>query len=413
MLDSMQEVRNHLGRASLLFVQSALASLACAFALQSAADGFSRLNTRGIEGAQAIGVIRVSDIEERVAPSLVRSDLSAIQLPGVRQAVASDSVPFGGRAHHYGACTSDAAMAHAMAAGSSDVAGCDRIPVITASPGLLTMLGAQVVKGRLPADHEATDGAPVVLISEALAVHLFGSESAVGRQLYFGPGSSRVIVGVFSSIVGPAPGGNDRDSQWALFPGFPTGASRYYLIGSHSEVDRVLLDRTVEALRQPYRVVNPTGVDTLAGYRDAYLRADRFTTAMLAFMAAVVLGVLMAGVSGVVGAWLERRRRSIGIRRNVGCARIGDLHGDHLRSQHFHHSWRRAGRVFAVPVLVARGPKLDIVVADRVDGVHVGDGGESCCPAAPCMANGAGGAIGVVEAVLIRSPVSPAPPATK
>lgn len=319
MLDSMQEVRNHLGRASLLFVQAALASLACAFALQSAADGFSRLNTRCIEGAQAIGVIRVSDIEERVAPSLVRSDLSAIQLPGVRQAVASDSVPFGGRAHHYGACTSDAAMAHAMAAGSSDVAGCDRIPVITASPGLLTMLGAQVVKGRLPADHEATDGAPVVLISEALAVHLFGSESAVGRQLYFGPGSSRVIVGVFSSIVGPAPGGNDRDSQWALFPGFPTGASRYYLIGSHSEVDRVLLDRTVEALRQPYRVVNPTGVDTLAGYRDAYLRADRFTTAMLAFMAAVVLGVLMAGVSGVVGAWLERRRRSIGIRRTLGA----------------------------------------------------------------------------------------------
>ncbi|MEF8762447.1 MULTISPECIES: ABC transporter permease [Stenotrophomonas] len=319
MLDSMQEVRNHLGRASLLFVQAALASLACAFALQSAADGFSRLNTRGIERAQAIGVIRVSDIEERVAPSLVRSDLSAIQLPGVRQAVASDSVPFGGRAHHYGACTSDAAMSHAMAAGSSDVAGCDRIPVITASPGLLTMLGAQVVKGRLPADHEATDGAPVVLISEALAVHLFGSESAVGRQLYFGPGSSRVIVGVFSSIVGPAPGGNDRDSQWALFPGFPTGASRYYLIGSHSEVDRVLLDRTVEALRQPYRVVKPTGVDTLAGYRDAYLRADRFTTAMLAFMAAVVLGVLMAGVSGVVGAWLERRRRSIGIRRTLGA----------------------------------------------------------------------------------------------
>lgn len=319
MLDSMQEVRNHLGRASLLFVQAALASLACAFALQSAADGFSRLNTRGIEGAQAIGVIRVSDIEERVAPSLVRSDLSAIQLPGVRQAVASDSVPFGGRAHHYGACTSDAAMAHAMAAGSSDVAGCDRIPVITASPGLLTMLGTQVVKGRLPADHEATDGAPVVLISEALAVHLFGSESAVGRQLYFGPGSSRVIVGVFSSIVGPAPSGNDRDSQWALFPGFPTGANRYYLIGSHAEVDRVLLDRTVEALRQPYRVVNPTGVDTLAGYRDAYLRADRFTTAMLAFMAAVVLGVLMAGVSGVVGAWLERRRRSIGIRRTLGA----------------------------------------------------------------------------------------------
>jgi hypothetical protein len=319
MLDSMQEVRNHLGRASLLFVQAALASLACAFALQSAADGFSRLNTRGIEGAQAIGVIRASDIEDRVAPSVVRSDLSAIQLPGVRQAVASDSVPFGGRAHHYGACTSDAAMAHAMSAGSSDVAGCDRIPVITASPGLLTMLGAQVVTGRLPADHEATDGAPVVLISEALAVHLFGSESAVGRQLYFGPGSSRVIVGVFSSIVGPAPGGNDRDSQWALFPGFPTGASRYYLIGSHSEVDRVLLDRTVEALRQPYRVVNPTGVDTLAGYRDAYLRADRFTTAMLAFMAAVVLGVLIAGVSGVVGAWLERRRRSIGIRRTLGA----------------------------------------------------------------------------------------------
>ncbi|HEL2977716.1 TPA: ABC transporter permease [Stenotrophomonas maltophilia] len=318
MLDSMREVRSHLGRASLLFVQAALASLACAFALQSAVGGFSRLNTRGIEGAEAITVIRVSDIEE-AAPSTVRSDLSAIQFPGVRQTVASDSVPFGGRAHHYGACTSDAAMARAMEAGSSEVAGCDRIPVVTASPGLLTMLGARVVMGRLPADPEATGGAPVVLISEALADHLFGAESAVGRRLYFGPGSSRVVVGVFSSLVGPAPGGNDQDSQWALFPGLPTGASRYYLTRSQSAVDRVLLDRTVEALQRPYRVVNPTGVDTLAGYRDAYLRTDRFTTAMLAFMAAVVLGVLMAGVSGVVGAWLERRRRSIGIRRTLGA----------------------------------------------------------------------------------------------
>ena len=44
-----------------------------------------------------------------------------------------------------------------------------------------------------------------------------------------------------------------------------------------------------------------------------------FALAMLAFMAVVVLGVLMAGVSGVVGAWLDRRRRSIGIRRTLGA----------------------------------------------------------------------------------------------
>lgn len=319
MLDSMREVRNQAGRAALLFVQAALASLACTVALQSAVGGLSKLNMSSIPDAGSIGVIRVSDVEGGVEPSMVRSDLSAIQLPGVRQTVASDSVPFGGRAHHYGACISDAAMAHSMAAGTSNVAGCDRIAVITASPGLLTMLGAGIVLGRSPTEHETADAADVVLISEALATHLFGAKNAVGRRLHFGPGSSRVVVGVFSSVIGPAPGGNDRDSQWALFPGFPSGANRYYLTKSDLDVDRVLLDRAVEALRRSYRIVNPAGVDTLAGYRDAYVRADRFTTAMLAFMAVVILGVLMAGVSGVVGAWLDRRRRSIGIRRTLGA----------------------------------------------------------------------------------------------
>ncbi|WP_295558620.1 ABC transporter permease [uncultured Stenotrophomonas sp.] len=65
--------------------------------------------------------------------------------------------------------------------------------------------------------------------------------------------------------------------------------------------------------------MNPTGVETLAGYRDVYVKADRFATTVLAIMTAVVLGVLMAGISGVVGAWLDRRRHSIGIRRTLGA----------------------------------------------------------------------------------------------
>lgn len=305
--------------AALLAVQAGLASLACAFALQSALDSFSRLNTRNIREAASIGVVRVSDGEEGGDAAMLRADLSAIRLPGVQDTVVSDSVPFGGRAHRYGVCTSDSAMAYSMNAGTTDVAGCDRIPVVTASSGLLAMLGAGIVLGRAVTDDDMVEGAPVVLISEALAASLFGTESAVGRRLYFGPGSSRVVVGVFASVSGPAPGGNERDSQWALLPGLPGGASRYYLAKWMSEVDRSSLDRVVDVLQRPYRIVNPAGIDTLAGYRDAYVKADRFATSVLVIMTAVVLGVLMAGVSGVVGAWLDRRRHSIGIRRTLGA----------------------------------------------------------------------------------------------
>lgn len=120
-------------------------------------------------------------------------------------------------------------MVYSMNAGTTDVAGCDRIPVVTASSGLLAMLGAGIVLGRDATEDDMVEGTPVVLISESLAARLFGTESAVGRHLYFGPGSSRVIMGVFASVAGPAPGGNERDSQWALLPGLPMGASRYYL----------------------------------------------------------------------------------------------------------------------------------------------------------------------------------------
>ncbi|WP_251282111.1 hypothetical protein, partial [Enterobacter hormaechei] len=90
----------------------------------------------------------------------------------------------------------------------------------------------------------------------------FGTGNAVGRHLYFGPGSSRVIVGVFASVAGPAPGGNERDSQWVLLPGLPMGASRYHLAKWKSEVDRSSLDRTADALQRPYRIMHPAGVET-------------------------------------------------------------------------------------------------------------------------------------------------------
>lgn len=319
MFESMKEARRHLGSAALLAVQAALASLACAFALQSALDSFARLNTGSIREAASIGVVRVSDVEEGADAAVQRADLSAIRLPGVQDTVASDSVPFGGRAHRYGVCTSESAMVYSMNAGTTDVDGCDRIPVVTASSGLLAMLGAGIVLGRDATEDDMVEGTPVVLISESLAARLFGTESAVGRHLYFGPGSSRVIMGVFASVAGPAPGGNERDSQWALLPGLPMGASRYYLAKWMLEVERSWLDRVVDALQRPYRIMNPAGVETLAGYRDAYVKADRFATIVLAIMTAVVLGVLMVGVSGVVGAWLDRRRHSIGVRRTLGA----------------------------------------------------------------------------------------------
>ncbi len=319
MFESMKETRRHIGSAALLVAQAGLASLACAFALQSAMDSFSRLSTRNIKDAASIGVVRVSDGEDGADAAVLRTDLSAIRLPGVQDTVVSDAVPFGGRAHRYGVCTSELAMMHSMNGGTTDIAGCDRIPVVTASAGLLAMLGAGTVQGRAVTEDDMSEGARVVLISEALAASLFGTERAVGRQLHFGPGSSRVVVGVFASVPGPAPGGNERDSQWALLPGLPMGASRYYLAKWMLEVERSWLDRVVDALQRPYRIMNPAGVETLAGYRDAYVKADRFATIVLAIMTAVVLGVLMVGVSGVVGAWLDRRRHSIGVRRTLGA----------------------------------------------------------------------------------------------
>lgn len=73
-----------MGSAALLAVQTGLASLACAFALQSALDSFSRLNTRNIREAASIGVVRVSDAEEGVDVAVLRADLSAIRLPVYR-----------------------------------------------------------------------------------------------------------------------------------------------------------------------------------------------------------------------------------------------------------------------------------------------------------------------------------------
>ncbi|WP_295558622.1 ABC transporter permease [uncultured Stenotrophomonas sp.] len=221
MFESMRETRRHLGCAALLAVQAALASLACAFALQSTLDSFARLNTGCIREAVSIGVVRVSDVEDGADAAVLRADLSAIRLPGVQDTVVSDSVPFGGRAHRYGVCTSESAMAYSMSSGTTDIAGCDRIPVVTASAGLLAMLGAGIVLGRDAAEDDMLEGAPVVLISETLAARLFGTESAVGRHLYFGPGSSRVVVAYLRLLPGRRREAMSETRSGRCFRAFP------------------------------------------------------------------------------------------------------------------------------------------------------------------------------------------------
>ena len=259
------------------------------------------------------------------------TDLAALRaLGGVRSAAAvSYSLPLSQGDSSYGVCPDAASMARAMQQRSAKGTACLQPSVFDGTEGLIGTLGLRLVAGRdfTPDEFVVGDAhkPAVAIVSRALAERLYPGQDPLGKSMYLGDATIRV-VGVVDRLLRPSLRTPAVDGDSMIWPQKPDGtAVTYVLRSAPRDRERVLREgRAALLAASPNRLVNPERMETYTQMRTRYFRRD---TTMIGLLVAAGLGLLFVtalGIAGLANFWVQQRTRSIGIRRAIGATQ-GDI----------------------------------------------------------------------------------------
>lgn len=234
---------------------------------------------------------------------------------GFRATAFSSSMPFGANINTY-----------ASVATTPSALSPNNVTLMMAStPGIFDALGVPVVTGR-PFDRRDVSGSdPVIVISEASALSLFGSTAAVGREVYLRGAINalddktverRLVIGVTRDT--------DVGDLAMRKPGvgliFIPLAQRYE--PPNFVIARGDSDETGD-LRGLIRTGDPDVAVDAVGSGLIMLgggwNAARIVAGIALLLGAITLVLTMAGLFGVLSALVSRRSREIGIRKAMGA----------------------------------------------------------------------------------------------
>jgi putative ABC transport system permease protein len=257
------------------------------------------------------------------AKARAQEDLALLrQVPGVTAAALVNQVPF----------------TNSSSNTSIKLDPTQKLPTLNATmymgEGLIRTYGARLVAGRdfnadeyldfdaMRSDPDLQNKVGSVIITQALAERLWPGERALGKNIYLGETSVRVI-GVLQALIRPALFNGDSTAQWTMV--FPlrmstASASRYVLRTASGQRERVLED-AAKALRKadPHRIILKK--ETLDDIRSDFFRNDRAMAGILVGVIVALLAVTALGIVGLASFWVAQRRRTIGVRRALGATR--------------------------------------------------------------------------------------------
>ncbi|WP_426700703.1 ABC transporter permease [Rhodanobacter sp. Col0626] len=273
--------------------------------------------------------VRVANIGRPTdAKARAQEDLALLRrVPGVTAAALVNQVPF----------------TNSSSNTSIKLDPAQKLPTLSATmymgEGLIRTYGSKLVAGRdFSADeymeYDDMQGDPhlqskvgSVVITQALGERLWPGQSALGKNIYLGDTSVRVI-GVVQSLIRPALFNGDDTAQWTLV--FPLrmstrSASRYVLRTAPGQRESVLAD-AAKVLRKadPHRII--LDKKTLDDIRSDFFQNDRAMAGILVGVIIALLTVTALGIVGLASFWVAQRRRTIGVRRALGATRANILH---------------------------------------------------------------------------------------
>ncbi|HVZ49719.1 MAG TPA: ABC transporter permease [Gemmatimonadaceae bacterium] len=239
-------------------------------------------------------------------------------VPGVTSAGITSQLPLGGSFDSFGVQALDKPLDNPEHAPSADR--------YTVTPDFLRTMRIPVVDGRdFATADDAPAGAPVVIVSEALAQHIWPGERAVGKQVHMGEASHPwyTVVGVAGNVHHR---GLDVSATEQIY--IPT--RRFFF--SDNAVDLVVRTAgdpaaVLPALRRAALTAEPLAVITrLASMRDvvsASTAQRRLALSLFTTFAGIALLLATAGIVGALSGMVAERRREIGLRSALGATPTG------------------------------------------------------------------------------------------
>lgn len=257
----------------------------------------------------------------------MRADLTTLRnLPGVRDAFASQAYPFGGWG---GLVRIKLKVAQTMRPQFAISYFADEHALDT--------FGIALVAGRNFRADEIGHLGPydksmpaVVIITRDLAHKLFPAGSALGRTIYLTDDAPSTIIGIVDRLEGAYVGSTTRsiDEDTVLLPARldnPDGT--IYLVRTQAGDLTAALHAAPAALfaQNRMRLISPDdGVITLSQAREQGYATDRGVAIMMGAICVLMLLATAGGIVGLSSFWVGQRRRSIGVRRALGATR-GDI----------------------------------------------------------------------------------------
>ncbi|HET7921839.1 MAG TPA: FtsX-like permease family protein [Gammaproteobacteria bacterium] len=305
-------------------------ALACAVLCNACFLIVNRLSAMNINSGvdeASLGFIALQGFDPKEAKDLNARVLAGLgAIPGVESVHAINSVPFGMQAGAFGITLDQA---------GKQFRGVPEFYL--GDPGTPQALGLKLVEGHMPTtdDYQAvlTGYIPAsanVLVTRALAEHLWPGESPLGKTFWTGKNQLRVIGVVAHLSVQQYDEEGERGAEWTVFlptlPPAPLFAGTFLIRTNPRDLDRVMVEaKAAIAKIAPEAVVDHEWSDTLPALRTKFFQTDRAMAGLLVGVIVALLGVTAFGIVGLASFWVAQRRKQIGIRRALGATRADIL----------------------------------------------------------------------------------------
>jgi putative ABC transport system permease protein len=255
----------------------------------------------------------------------ILTDLVALrQLPSVQDAAPGSGYPLkGGGWDNYVMKTPD------QVAPTTDAA------VYLGDEHMIDTLGIKLIAGRNFTAAEVARMAPrqtvipsTVIVTKALADHLFPDGSALGKSIYSMSPTPSTIIGIVERLQ--RQGVSNWNKPYAyeslLWPMREDGGGIYYIVRAKPGQLAAAMREVPQALfaQNRMRIIDPKDGGSYAQIRQRAYDTDRGMAILMGIISLVLLAITAAGIVGLTSFWVGQRRKQIGVRRALGATR-GDI----------------------------------------------------------------------------------------